>query len=80
MYQWAFGVATVNTEKIKQLFTLPHFSYDPSVVRLLCIKELQVPTAAMKVHWQQYCTVQDPLVIIHEVINQLENEEVINKI
>ena len=28
-YRWVFGVATVNTEKIKQLSTLPGLSEDP---------------------------------------------------
>ena len=30
--QWTFGVATMNTEKIKQLSTLPGLSEDPFVV------------------------------------------------
>lgn len=57
MYWWAFGVTTMDTENIKQLFTLPGLSDDPSVVGLLCIKEQQVPTATMMVHWQQYHTI-----------------------
>ena len=31
-YRWVFGVATVNTEKIKQLSTLPGLSEDPFAV------------------------------------------------
>ena len=35
LYQWAFGVATMNIEKIKELSTLPDLLEDPSVVGLL---------------------------------------------
>jgi len=49
-YRWASGVATVNTEKIKQLSTLPGLSEDPFVVGLQQVKEQQVPTAAKTVH------------------------------
>lgn len=56
VYQWAFGVAAVEMEDIKQLSTLPGFSEDPSVVGLLRIKEQQVLIAVVTVYWQQYCT------------------------
>ncbi|KAK4818478.1 LOW QUALITY PROTEIN: hypothetical protein QYF61_014180 [Mycteria americana] len=34
-YRWAFGIAALETEEIKQLSTLPGLSEDPSVVGLL---------------------------------------------
>lgn len=74
-YQWAFGVATMNIEKIKQLFTLPGLSDDPSAVGLLCVKEQYVPTTTMIVHWWQYRTIQNPLFPNHELIHQLEKEK-----
>ncbi|KAF4803722.1 hypothetical protein TURU_013854 [Turdus rufiventris] len=40
-YQWAFGVATVNTEKIKQLSTLVDLSEDPFIVEVLPIWPVQ---------------------------------------
>lgn len=40
-YQWAFGVATINTQKVKQLSTLPVLSSNPSVEGLLQVKEQQ---------------------------------------
>lgn len=39
-YQWAFGVAAVNAEKIKQLSTLPGLSKDPFIVGLLQVQDL----------------------------------------
>ncbi|KAK4810038.1 LOW QUALITY PROTEIN: hypothetical protein QYF61_005101 [Mycteria americana] len=78
-YRWAFGVATVNTEKIKQLSTLPGLSEDSFVVGLLQVEEQQVPTATRTVHWQQYCTNRDSLAPIHELILQLESQGVISK-
>ncbi|KAK4806213.1 hypothetical protein QYF61_001136 [Mycteria americana] len=78
-YRWAFGVATVNTEKIKQLSTLPGLSEDPSVMGLLQVEEQQVPIATMMVHQQQYRTNRDSLVPIHELIHQLESQGVISK-
>ncbi|KAK4819475.1 hypothetical protein QYF61_004701 [Mycteria americana] len=44
-YRWAFGIAALETEEIKQLSTLPGLSEDPSVVGLLRVKEQQVPIA-----------------------------------
>ncbi|GAB0207154.1 hypothetical protein GRJ2_003181000 [Grus japonensis] len=78
-YQWAFGVATVNTEKIKQLSTLSGLSEDPFVVGLLQVKEQQVPIATRTVHRRQYRTNRDSLAPIHELIHQLENQGVISK-
>ncbi|XP_074890904.1 uncharacterized protein LOC142034092 [Buteo buteo] len=40
-YRWAFGIATVNTEKIKQLSTLPGLLKDPFIVGLLRVEEQQ---------------------------------------
>ncbi|GAB0177290.1 hypothetical protein GRJ2_000194200 [Grus japonensis] len=78
-YQWAFGVAIVNTEKIKQLSTLPGLLEDPFVVGLLRVEEQQVPIATRTVHRQQYCTNRDSLAPIHELIHQLESQGVISK-
>ena len=55
-YRWAFGIAALETEGIKQLSVLPGLSEDPSVVGLLGIKEQRVPTATTTVHRWQYCT------------------------
>ena len=38
-YRWAFGVAALETEEIKQLSVLPGLSEDPSVVGLLRVEE-----------------------------------------
>ncbi|GAB0190200.1 hypothetical protein GRJ2_001485300 [Grus japonensis] len=78
-YRWAFGVATVNAEKIKQLSTLSGLSEDPFVVGLLQVEEQQVPIATRTVHWRQYHTNRDSLAPIHELIHQLENQGVISK-
>ena len=78
-YRWVFGVATVNTEKIKQLSTLPGLSEDPFVVGLLRVEEQQVPIATRTVHRRQYRTNRDSLAPIHELIHQLESQGVISK-
>ncbi|KAK4810590.1 hypothetical protein QYF61_007327 [Mycteria americana] len=44
-YRWAFGIAALETEEIKQLSTLPGLSEDPSVLGLLRVEEQQVPIA-----------------------------------
>ena len=67
-YRWAFGIAALSMEKIKQLSSLPGLSEDPSVVGLLRVKEQQVPIATMTVHWRQYCINRDSLVSIHKLI------------
>ncbi|PKU31523.1 hypothetical protein llap_18172 [Limosa lapponica baueri] len=70
----------MNTEKIKQLSTLPGFLEDPFILGLLRVKEQQVPIAARMVHQQwQYCTNRDSLAPIHELIHQLECLGVISK-
>ncbi|GAB0203355.1 hypothetical protein GRJ2_002801100 [Grus japonensis] len=78
-YRWAFGVATVNAEKIKQLSTLPGLSEDPFVVGLLQVEEQQVPIATRTVHRWQYRTNRDSLAPIHELIHQVETQGVISK-
>lgn len=55
-YRWAFGIAALSTEKIRQLSTRPGLSEDSSVVGLLKVEEQQVPIATTTVHWQQCLT------------------------
>ena len=55
-YWWAFGIAALETEKIKQLPTLPSLLEDPSVVGLLRVKEQQVPIATATARRWQYRT------------------------
>ncbi|KAK4806358.1 hypothetical protein QYF61_002962 [Mycteria americana] len=45
-YWWAFGTAALEMEEIKQLSTLPGLLEDPSAVRLLRVKEQQVPISS----------------------------------
>ncbi|PKU28139.1 hypothetical protein llap_21557 [Limosa lapponica baueri] len=78
-YRWAFGIAAVETEGITQLSALPGLSDDPSVVGLLRVKEQQVPIATVTVHRRQYCTNQDSLIPIQNLIRQLETQGVISK-
>jgi len=74
-----FGVASVNTDKIKQISTLPGLSEDPFVVGLLQVEEQQVPTVTRTVHRWQYHTNRDSLAPIHELIHQLQSQGVISK-
>ncbi|KAK4812702.1 hypothetical protein QYF61_015021, partial [Mycteria americana] len=76
-YWWAFGVAAMDTENIKQLSTLPGLLKDASIVGLLQVEEQQVAVATMMVDWWQYCTNRDSLVPIHELIHQLESQPLI---
>ncbi|KAK4811029.1 hypothetical protein QYF61_015733 [Mycteria americana] len=78
-YRWAFGIAALETEEIKQLSTLPGLSEDPSVVGLLRVEEQQVPIATTTVHRRQYRTNRDSLIPIHELIRRLESQGVISK-
>ena len=71
-YWWSFDIAAVETEEIKQLSTLPAFAEDPCIVGLLKVEEQQVSITNTMVHWQQYCTNQDSLIPIHQLIHQLE--------
>ncbi|KAK4826273.1 hypothetical protein QYF61_006720 [Mycteria americana] len=78
-YRWAFGIAALETEEIKQLSTLPGLSEDPSVVGLLRVKEQQVPITTTTVHRRQYRTNRDSLIPIHKLIRWLETPGVISK-
>ncbi|TRZ07220.1 hypothetical protein HGM15179_019886 [Zosterops borbonicus] len=78
-YQLAFGVATMNTVKIKQLSTLPDLSEDLFIVGLLQVEDQQVSIATRTVHQQQYHTNQDSVTPIHELICQLESQGVISR-
>jgi len=78
-YRWAFGIAAVETEEIKQLSILPGLLEDPSVVGLLRVEEKQVPIATTTVHRQQYRTNRDSLLPTHQLICQLESQGVISK-
>ena len=42
-YWWAFGIAALEMEEIKQMSTLPGLLEDPSVVGLLRVEEEHVP-------------------------------------
>jgi len=75
---WAFGIAAVETEEIKQLSILPGLSEDPSFVELLRVEEQQVPIATT-VHRPQYRTNRDSLLPINQLIRQLESQRVISK-
>ena len=79
-YRWAFGIAAVETEEIKQLSILPGLSEDPSVVGLLRVEEQQVPIVTTTVHRRQYRTNRDSLLPIHQLIRQLESQGVIRKL
>ncbi|KAK4810781.1 hypothetical protein QYF61_008753 [Mycteria americana] len=74
-YRWAFGIAALEMEEIKQLSSLPGLSEDPSVVGLLRVEEQQVPIATTTVHWRQYHS----LIPIHKLIRRLESQGVISK-
>ncbi|KAK4830950.1 hypothetical protein QYF61_014409 [Mycteria americana] len=78
-YRWAFGIAALETEEIKQLSTLPGLSEDPSVVGLLRVEEQRVPVATTVVCWRQYRTNQDSLIPIHKLVCGLESQGVISK-
>jgi len=78
-YRWAFGIAALEMEEIKQLSILPGLSEDPSVVELLRVEEQQVPIASTTVHQRKYRTNRDSLLPIHQLIRQLESQGVISK-
>ncbi|RMC03420.1 hypothetical protein DUI87_20617 [Hirundo rustica rustica] len=78
-YRWAFGIAAVETEDIRQLDTLPGLSDDSSAVGLLRAEEQQVPIAIATVHRQQYRTDRDSVTPIHEMIRKLESQGVVSK-
>ncbi|RMC21412.1 hypothetical protein DUI87_02277 [Hirundo rustica rustica] len=78
-FRWAFGVAAVETEGVKQLNTLPGLSENPSAVGLLRVEEQQVPIATSTVHRRQYRTTRDAVIPIHEMIRELETQGVVSK-
>jgi len=49
-YPWAFGIAALEMEDIKQLSTLPDLSEDLSVVRMLRVEEQQMPILITTLH------------------------------
>ncbi|RMC20078.1 hypothetical protein DUI87_00924 [Hirundo rustica rustica] len=69
-YRWAFGIAAVETEDIRQLNTLPGLSVDSSVVGLLRVEEQWVPITTATVHHRQYRTDRDSVIPIHEMIRK----------
>ncbi|RMC20030.1 hypothetical protein DUI87_00876 [Hirundo rustica rustica] len=78
-FRWAFGIAAVETESVKQLNTLPGLSENPSAVGLLRVEGQQVPIATSIVHHQQYRTTQDAVIPIHKMIWELESQGVVSK-
>ncbi|RMC20894.1 hypothetical protein DUI87_01747 [Hirundo rustica rustica] len=78
-YRWAFGIAAVETEDIRQLNTLPGLSDDSCAVGLLRVEEQQVPIATTTVHRRQYRTDRDSVIPIHEMIRKLESQGVVSK-
>ncbi|RMC01643.1 hypothetical protein DUI87_21656 [Hirundo rustica rustica] len=78
-YRWAFGIAAVETEDIRQLSTLPSLSDDSCAVGLLRVEEQQVPIATTTVHRRQYRTDRDSVIPIHEMIRKLESQGVVSK-
>ncbi|RMC11047.1 hypothetical protein DUI87_12239 [Hirundo rustica rustica] len=78
-YRWAFGIAAVETEDIRQLSTLPGLSDDSCAVGLLRVEEQQVPIATTTVHRRQYRTDRDSVIPIHEMIRKLESQGVVSK-
>ncbi|RMC13001.1 hypothetical protein DUI87_10530 [Hirundo rustica rustica] len=77
-FKWAFGIAAVETESVKQLNTLPRLSENPSAVSLLKVEEQQVPIATSIVHRRQYRTTRDAMIPIHKMIRELESQGVEN--
>ncbi|RMC01124.1 hypothetical protein DUI87_22390 [Hirundo rustica rustica] len=77
--KWAFGIAAVVTEGIRQLNTLPGLSENPSAVGLLKVQEQRVPIATSIVHRRQYGTTQDAVIPIHKMIQELESQGVVSK-
>ncbi|RMC03942.1 hypothetical protein DUI87_19279 [Hirundo rustica rustica] len=78
-FRWAFGIAAVETEGVKQLNTLPGLSENPSAVGLLKVEEQQVPIATSTVHRRQYRTTRDAVIPIHKMIRELESQGVVSK-
>ncbi|RMC20714.1 hypothetical protein DUI87_01566 [Hirundo rustica rustica] len=72
--RWAFGIAAVVTEGIRQLNTLPGLSENPSALGLLKVQEQRVPIATSIVHRRQYRTTRDAVIPIHKMIQELESQ------
>lgn len=64
---WAFGIAAVETENIKELSALLGFQMTASIVGLLQVEEQQVPVTTTTVHRQKYHANQDFLHPIHKL-------------
>ncbi|RMC18010.1 hypothetical protein DUI87_04886 [Hirundo rustica rustica] len=77
--RWAFGIAAVVTEGIRQLNTLPGLSENPSAVGLLKVQEQRVPIATSIVYRRQYRTTRDAVIPIHKMIQELESQGVVSK-
>ncbi|XP_072791715.1 uncharacterized protein [Taeniopygia guttata] len=77
--RWAFGIAAVEAEYIKQLSTLSGLSENLSAVGLLRVEEQHVPIATSTVHCWQYRTDQDAVIPIHRMIRELESQRVVSK-
>ncbi|TRZ20110.1 hypothetical protein HGM15179_004679 [Zosterops borbonicus] len=77
--RWAFEIAAVEAENIKQLNTLPGLSENPSAVGLLKVEEQRVPIATSTVHRRQYQTDQDAVIPIHRMIRELKSQGVVSK-
>lgn len=52
-HHWAFGIAALETEEIRQLNTSPVFSEDSPAVGVMRVKEQQVPITTTTVLHQQ---------------------------
>ena len=72
-YGWAFAIAAVDTDDMKQPSVLPGLSEDPSAVGLLQEKVQQVPTATRTVHRRQHRSNRDSVLPIHTLIRQLQS-------
>ncbi|RMC19569.1 hypothetical protein DUI87_03127 [Hirundo rustica rustica] len=77
--RWAFGIAAVVTEGIRQLNTLPGLSENPSAVGLLKVQEQRVPIATSIVNRRQCRTTRDAVIPIHKMIQELESQGVVSK-
>ncbi|RMB93697.1 hypothetical protein DUI87_29927 [Hirundo rustica rustica] len=77
--RWAFGIAAVVTEGIRQLNTLPGLSENPSAVGILKVQEQRVPIATSIMHRRQYRTTRDAVIPIHKMIQELESQGVVSK-
>lgn len=80
-YKWAFSVAIMNIESIKQLTSLSGLS-ESSAVALLWADEEQALIATMTVHapvyQQQYCSSRDSLAPTCGLIHPLETQRAIS--